>query len=102
MAPAPATPCTWRRNKVSHPEARTAGAPSRGPRPFSLREMAGLRFRLRLRRRERSQQALHGPAADDVLIDDGGHICWGHAPVPDALRVNHHRNALLAVVQAPG
>ena len=47
-------------------------------------------------------QPLHGPAAHQVLVDNGLGIRRCHIPVPDSLGVNNHRWPVFALVQAAG
>jgi hypothetical protein len=47
-------------------------------------------------------QALDGPSADEMLLDDGGGIGGLHVAVPDGFGVNHHSGAVLALVKAAG
>src|SRR5712664_3151554 len=55
-----------------------------------------------LRRGLVEPQAFDGLSADQVLLDDLLHVLHGDPAVPDALRIDHHRAAALAIVQAPG
>ena len=47
-------------------------------------------------------QPLHRPARDQVLGDNLRGVFGPHLPVPDGLRVDHHRGAVLALVKAAG
>ena len=47
-------------------------------------------------------QAFHGPAADQMLLNDSIGIVGLDIPVPDGLRVDHHRGTVLALVKAAG
>src|SRR5262249_25967928 len=45
---------------------------------------------------------LHRPAALEVLLDELWDALGGHAVLPGALRVDHHRGRVAAVAQAAG
>ena len=44
----------------------------------------------------------HRRAADQMLVDDLGHVGERDAAVPDGLGIDHHRRAVLALIEAPG
>jgi hypothetical protein len=46
-------------------------------------------------------QPFHRPAAHQVFIHNLRRIPRLHIPIPDPLRINHHRRSVLALVQAP-
>jgi len=45
-------------------------------------------------------QPLHRPPVDQVLLDNLRGIFRLHVPVPDCLRIHHHRWPVLALIQA--
>jgi hypothetical protein len=50
----------------------------------------------------RQAQAFDGPAMNQVLLDDLGGIFRLHMAVPDRIRVDHNRGAVLALIKAAG
>ena len=47
-------------------------------------------------------QALDGPAAHQMLLDNFRRVRWLHMAVPDGLRVDHHRGPMFALIKAEG
>src|SRR5262245_33405238 len=65
-----------------------------------IREGYRALFALAKVRLVRHEQALDGPAVHQVLLDDLVHVSRRHVSVPDLLRVDDDRAAVLALVQA--
>ena len=46
-----------------------------------------------------NSQPLHGLTSDDVLFDNVVYIRSRYSSVPDGFRINHHRGAVLALIE---
>lgn len=46
-------------------------------------------------------QPLHGTAMDEVLVDDFFYIFQMNEAVPDSFGIDHHRRAMLALIETP-
>jgi len=61
-----------------------------------------VRTALRIYTLIRKPKPFHRTPVDQVLLHNLCGILWLYMPVPDCLRVNHHRRAVLALVKAAG
>ncbi len=61
-----------------------------------------MRAALRIQARVSNAQPLHRTPADQMLGDNLFRVLWAHAAVPHRLRIDHHRGAVLALVQTAG
>jgi hypothetical protein len=88
--------CAFRRLGAPSQVSHTAFAVAlRGSLLFSRAVLASRRIEAR----GREHQSLHGLAAHNVRVNDFVNVRFGHAPVPNCLRVDHDIRTVLALIE---